>query len=222
MRNAPILLLLTLVALPAWAGPMIVCDSPNIDLGIVEGDTVVPYTQFIRNDGDETLYIERVSVTCGCTVANLPDSTVEPGESVPLQGSLNTRKMDGEIHKALFIDSNDPERERLVLTLNGFVVREVSYYPKQVFFSNARVNETETKSITVRSGKDFPLAITAVHTGTDRYEIEIENLERSGDYRLDMVLLPQEVGQVIRDTLTIVTNIEGYKYIRIPILGKIR
>jgi len=199
-----------------------VIRPPNADLGIVEGDQILPFSLMIHNEGDSTLVIEEVAVTCGCTMAILPDSTVEPGEAVPLKGSFNTRKMEGEIHKAIILFSNDPARKKGVLTIDGFIVREVSFYPPQVFFSNARVNEGMTKTVTIRSGTDVPLEIDSVHTMTDLFRIEVKSLERTGDYELDLHLLPQEKGGVMRDTITVETNVEGYEEIRIPILGQIR
>ncbi len=98
----------------------------------------------------------------------------------------------------------------------------MSIYPTQAFFSNARVNKEQTKSITIRSAEGIPLEISGASTETDLFRIEIEGLERSGDYRLDMILLPQEKGQVLRDTVTVLTNVEGHEMIRIPVLGQIR
>jgi hypothetical protein len=216
------LLTILLLALPAWGGPVLVLKPTNADLGIVEGDQIVQYSLMIHNEGDSTLVIEEVAVTCGCTVAVLPDSTVEPGEAVPLKGSFNTRKMEGEIHKAIFLFSNDPAREKAVLTVDGFVVREVSFYPPQVFFSNARIGKGTTKTVTIRSGTGVPLEIGEVKTMTDRFQLEVKNLERAGDYEIDLHLLPQDEKGVMRDTMSVQTNVVGFEEIRIPILGQIR
>jgi hypothetical protein len=225
MRRVLCLLLplaVTAAAPPAWAGPKIEFDPPQADLGIIEGDAETSFSVFIRNDGDDTLRISRVRVTCGCTVAILPDSTVEPGGRVPLKGIFNSRKFEGEIHKALFVDSNDPKRKRVPLTVEGFIVRGVSYSPRQVFFANARVHEGETKSVTIRSAKEIPLAVTGASMKNEIFRVETFPLARAGDWRIDVTLLPQDKGQSFRDTVTVLTNIEKYAAIRIPVLGQIR
>lgn len=222
MRRALLLLLLAVAAPPAWAGPKIAFDPPEADMGVIEGDAETSFSVFIENDGDDTLRIADIRVTCGCTVAILPDSTVEPGGSVPLKGIFNSRKFEGEIHKALFVDSNDPEHKRVALALTGFIVREVSYYPRQVFFANARVNEGETKSVTIRSAKNIPLEVAGASMENDIFRIETVPLARAGDWRIDLTLLPQAKGQSFRDTVTVLTNIEKYGTIKIPVLGQIR
>ncbi len=220
--SAAILALLLLAPRFAVASPHLVFDPLVTDLGIIEGDRVVPYSLSLRNEGDETLRITHVSTTCGCTVAVLPDSTITPGGAVPLKGSLDTRKMEGEIRKSIFIINNDPGRERAVLILHGFVVRTVSHSPTALFFSNARLNRSLTKSITIRSGSGVPLEITGVSSATGLFRFDVTPLEEKDDYRIDAVLLPSEERRTIRDTIRIATTIEGYEEIDVPVLGQIR
>ena len=108
-RSAFTIVFLALTTATAFAIPKIAFDPTNADLGILEGDVEAPFIVFIVNEGDSPLHIARVKTTCGCTAVALPDSTLDPGERVPLKGMFNSRKLSGEIHKAIFIESDDPE-----------------------------------------------------------------------------------------------------------------
>ncbi len=84
MNKGCTIVMIAWAATSAWAGPEIFFEPSSIDLGLIEGDSVISFSHFIGNKGDETLHIDEVTVTCGCTVAILPDSTVEPGGTAPL------------------------------------------------------------------------------------------------------------------------------------------
>ena len=76
----------------------------------------------LRNVGGRELVIEKVSTTCGCTVAEGYDRTVPPGGSTPLVVSLETRQSSGRIEKRVAIRSNDPETPILEIAVAATVV----------------------------------------------------------------------------------------------------
>ncbi|OFV88632.1 MAG: hypothetical protein A2V74_04515 [Acidobacteria bacterium RBG_16_70_10] len=76
----------------------------------------------LRNVGDRELVIEKVSTTCGCTVAEGYDRTITPGGSTPLVVSLETRQSLGRIEKRVAVRSNDPETPMLEIAVAATVV----------------------------------------------------------------------------------------------------
>ncbi len=204
------------------AAPSLVFDPPRVELGVIEGDDVVPYSIRIRNDGDETLIIESVNTTCGCTVATLADSLIQPGESVEVSGTYDSRKMTGEIRKTIFLRSNDDSRKRAVLMIKAFVVRGVSLSKKRIHFASVRPKEESVRTIEIRSDSSIPLKIESVSLTHDYFCWNIEELERPGDYKIDIILDPPKGNMALKDSVVIRTNIEEFREFYVPIVGRIK
>ncbi len=101
------------------AAPKIVCDQMVYNFGERKNDQDVEHAYVIKNEGNATLEIKQARASCGCTVANIANKTVPPGEETTITAKLNLRGRLGPQHKTITVDSNDPRVPALVLTLEG-------------------------------------------------------------------------------------------------------
>ncbi|MFH1680790.1 MAG: DUF1573 domain-containing protein [Candidatus Eisenbacteria bacterium] len=219
-----LLVLAAALALPVAASgaPSLVIGPPSIDLGILEGDRVVPFSVALRNDGDEPLAIHEVNPTCGCTVVLLSDSLILPGESVPLTGTFSTRKLEGEIRKPVILRTNDPERARAVFLIRAWVQRALTLSDDSIDFGVFAPGEMKEGRILFRPSEGIELAILGVEGPEDRYRFWTAGGERPGDLVLHVTLLPQPEGTVVEDTIHVRTNVEGRETIRLPVRGRVK
>jgi len=125
---------LCLFALAAIAAPQIQVDSDTYDFGSILEGFAVEHTFVLTNTGDETLVIDQVRATCGCTTTALATDELRPGQSVELDAVIGTTGFGGQlISKSIYVYSNDPEYsdgfgpDRLVLTITGTVMRAEPY-----------------------------------------------------------------------------------------------
>jgi hypothetical protein len=82
-----------------FIGPKITSLEKEFDFGqIVEGSIVV-HDFVITNDGDEELYLIKVSSTCGCTVAKPEKEKLQPGETTKLKVTFNSKNKFGRQKK---------------------------------------------------------------------------------------------------------------------------
>jgi hypothetical protein len=77
--------------------------SDTIDLGSVAPEAVVEGHFVLRNESNKQVEIARVISSCGCTVARLVDTQLEPGESTELHASLTAAKRPGRQAVALVL-----------------------------------------------------------------------------------------------------------------------
>lgn len=102
-------------------GPEITMGQEVYDFGRVKlsNDTLVANFHF-KNSGQDTLFIESVKPSCGCTVANFPKEGILPGQGgyIVLKYFRNT---EGEINKSATIHSNAITNPYIVIRLSGFV-----------------------------------------------------------------------------------------------------
>jgi len=92
--------------------PLVSIDRTHHDFGhIHEMDDIVQTYFVITNIGEEVLNLGTVSMSCGCTSAELEDHALEPGDSTRLwvyfNPKIHTDTMGGPIRSAVYLSSND-------------------------------------------------------------------------------------------------------------------
>lgn len=113
------------VALQATAkkGPRIVVEPATFDFGQALPNKTLNKDFVLRNLGDETLRLEEVRTSCGCTAALPNERVVPPGGQTRLQVSLQTRTAEGRLEKTVYVRSNDPTHATLEVKLSVTVVK---------------------------------------------------------------------------------------------------
>jgi hypothetical protein len=149
------LLLIALLILPygdvSAAGPRISFDRETHDYGkVFYGDSVTE--QFVvTNTGDETLIIEKLDASCGCTKAVKGSTEIPPHGKSKIVVEFDTKGLKaGRKKQTIHVHSNDPTKPSTKLTLSADVVREVVVEP-------SKLNKALTNFIKKVS---FPLKIT--------------------------------------------------------------
>jgi len=107
--------LLAAMLLPGAGGSLSARGAPKIDLseqtfdfGYTPEGLKANHRYWLTNVGTDTLVIQRVRPTCGCTTVPLPKDRLAPSDSVPLDLVFDTQKFKGKVHKAVRIFSNEP------------------------------------------------------------------------------------------------------------------
>ncbi|MBI5569896.1 MAG: DUF1573 domain-containing protein [Desulfomonile tiedjei] len=126
--------LMLLLSLPVLAlagnGPRISFDKVTHDYGkVMYGNTVNEEFTF-TNTGDETLKIENLRSSCGCTKAVQGSSEVPAKQKSKITASFDTTGLSpGRKQKNLFVQTNDPVNPEVKLTIFADVIREVTVSP---------------------------------------------------------------------------------------------
>ena len=113
-RIRPILYLLVLLAAGLLTAcnnkaPQISIEPPLQDLG-TQPQQLIDLVFEVKNTGNADLVIEKVSVSCECTTAELEKSIIPPGESAELRVKFDPAEdnLFGEIQRIIYLRSNDP------------------------------------------------------------------------------------------------------------------
>ena len=102
-----------------YSGPPVLTVSEEVgDLGQIKPDKKQTHVFTLKNEGGETLVIERVQAPCGCTATLLSDEEILSGKTAQLEVTFNPRGYEGTVTQSVYIYSNDPkiERKRIAIT----------------------------------------------------------------------------------------------------------
>jgi hypothetical protein len=129
----PLALILVLILFSAGSifagkGPKIKFKEESKDFGKMKQGKVLTHIFVFENEGDETLKINRVKTSCGCTAALLSNKEIAPGGKGEIKLTYNTRGFQGKNTKYIDVESNDPAQPRKRLAVS--VEIEVPPRPK--------------------------------------------------------------------------------------------
>lgn len=188
----PILFLL-ICSLPAWSfqadkeavqtGPKLTFESLKQDLGSLrKGEVKTVEFKFV-NTGDATLEIENIQADCGCTTPKLSQRIYAPGEAGVLPVTLNTLNLDGEIHKNVYVYSNDKAGKKVQLHLDGQI-----YSPVEVTPENVALNRVPRTGVTEGTLKVSTTMMDKLEIANPRANLPFIqlNAERVDDQSFDL------------------------------------
>jgi hypothetical protein len=113
--------------------------------------TRVTRTFTISNDGTELLRLLKVRPDCGCTVAELADSVIAPGDSTTLRVAYRSGQDEGEQRKVVVMETNDPAEPRLDLLLLAYVTLDVEVSERILAFGPVHRGQTPVLTTTLKA-----------------------------------------------------------------------
>lgn len=105
------------------ADSKVVFAKTTHDFGTIQekdGDVTVSFK--FTNEGDTPLLITRATASCGCTTPAHPKKPLAPGETGEIEVTYHAKGRPGPFDKSIYVYSNDPKSERLMLTITGNVI----------------------------------------------------------------------------------------------------
>lgn len=219
-------------------------DAPPLPPGPEKPKVVVPVSKFhfgqmvigsrrshefvIRNEGDYPLMLKLGATTCKCTLSELENDEIPPGEEaiVTLEWKGERTKLP-EFHQEAAILTNDVDNRRLIFEIDGKLVGTIVTEPSRVVWTKVRSDETRATRIQVYSSREVPLEIRNVRfedpATADYFDAKVEPLEhvdivnaKSGFAIVVELKSGLELGD-IEQKLVLETNFEDSPEYLIPI-----
>lgn len=101
-------------------GPRIVFEETKHDFGKVPSGPVVEYVFKFSNKGNQSLHIEKVQASCGCTGTAMGEKMdYAKGESGEIKVTFNTQGREGKQEKTIMVYSNDAKEPQKVLSFTA-------------------------------------------------------------------------------------------------------
>ncbi len=109
----------TLCAQKQEKRPIITFEKKSISIGTFPAEDAIRKCYFVfTNTGEADLYIHQAFASCGCTVPQIPEEAIKPGQSDTIVVTYDgRRKAPGNIRKSITIHNNSKdEMIRLYIT----------------------------------------------------------------------------------------------------------
>lgn len=115
------------------AKPVAVVKRTRFAFGMVEPHTTLSHDFVVENHGEMPLELSVIGTSCKCTMGDLEDDTLLPGESTKVTMTWNTGYKAEKYTQTAMIATNDPLKSSLTLEVSGEVKADF-VAPEQLAF----------------------------------------------------------------------------------------
>jgi archaellum component FlaG (FlaF/FlaG flagellin family) len=120
MKLLNIIILILLSSFNNDTGPIITLNKEIHNYGIIEYNSNGNCQFIIKNTGAETLTINNIKTSCGCTITDIQQKDIKAGDSSQLTIRYDTKR-PGAINKKIIIYSNDIKTPEKEIFIKGYV-----------------------------------------------------------------------------------------------------
>lgn len=207
----------------AIAAPRAVVADPVFDFGSIFHGTKVDHVFVLKNTGDSPLDVGKVSTSCGCTVVDVSDRNIKPGNNAEIRATFNSTNFSGSVSKQIMVQTNDPKTPVYTLVMKGTVVEEIEASPKQLNLGEINAGKTKTVSIVIENKGKTEVKLTSINSTLPQVSANIDKIKLKPGKRatITVKLSPRKDDRFIGGYLNIKTTNPSKPNINIPIYASV-
>lgn len=150
-----------------------VVGGTNFDFGDMYVGTKTEKKLTIKNKGKDTLVINNVQASCGCTATLLSERLIPAGKSATLNVGFDSKGFDGKVHKTVTITSNDSASSPLQITFSANITSVLKFDPQYIYFQQIKSDSTATMKITVKNNTTEAIEILSAQHKVQGLQVDI-------------------------------------------------
>jgi hypothetical protein len=129
-------------------------DGNTHDFGVMAPEEEGEHIFRIKNVGEAPLTLVIGASTCKCTIGELGDESLQPGEETEVKMSWSVKTNESSFGQSAELRTNDPTNVAIRLEITGQVVRQVQLVPEEITFGEIAAGEDVEFEVKVFNYKD--------------------------------------------------------------------
>lgn len=204
--------------------PRIQFEREIYNFGIAGQEREITHDFVFKNVGSSPLQIESLKTSCGCMAVLSSGDTIAPGETGIIHATFKTQRYEGKQKKFIYVESNDPEKPKIELVMQGFIKTDIAIDPQGLHFGNVSKGKTISKKVRVFDLNKGELQLKRIQFNENYFNIKADRFkgENNRGFELEITLKPEISGGSFSEVITLHTNLEKRPRIDIPIWGNIQ
>ncbi len=161
--------LLLIVFSVAYGRPKVKFPVINYDFGEVIQNSRLTYDFVFYNKGKDSLIIENIRSSCGCTTTWPSKKRLGPKEEAKIGVVFTTRGYSGNFKKTITVKTNDPKKPVVTLSITGKILVEVRIAPRTVYIrieDKKNIPEFVTKELKIKNYSKRTIKVLEAKTNT--------------------------------------------------------
>ncbi|OGX16550.1 MAG: hypothetical protein A2166_01335 [Omnitrophica WOR_2 bacterium RBG_13_41_10] len=100
------------------------------DFGSAKENAILTHEFIFKNNTSQMLTIQNVSTSCGCTISEVKQKILSPGESTTIEVSFNTKGYRGLVEQYVYVNTDDLDNPVLKYIIKAQVNPQASSKPQ--------------------------------------------------------------------------------------------
>lgn len=213
----------------AWADKLF-AGATTHDFGIAPRGAQLKHTFKLTNIYKVPLDVTDLRVSCGCVHPDMPVKTVQPGETVNLNITMDASKFVGSKTVKIFVTVGPKFISTATLTVSAIARGDVAFSPSEIDFGGVQRGQTPTKAIEIEytGGLADWRVNEIVKSGTAPFELKVEELPRLVNgaprkgYRILATMKADAAAGTIRQEIVLKTNDPAAPVLTFQIVGNVQ
>ena len=179
----------------------------------------------LSNIYKQTVHIAAVRSSCGCTIPQIVNPTLEPLEQGKIVCMFDTVSHLGQKKSVVTVTFDKPFSTEVQLIINGYVRRDLVMKPGTVDFRVVDHGRPAEQTIQLDYAGRVDWEIIDVRSTNDYYEVDLIETYRDENrtsYVMHVRLKESAPVGYLRDQLTLITNDPKRGTIPLPVEGRVR
>lgn len=177
--------------------PLAVCNVPDFDFGMMDPLTVGKHTFVIENHGKETLVIQGGHSSCKCTLSDLKEAIIPPGDSQTVTLTWNSGHAKTEFQQSAIVRTNDPSNPEIRLSVRGVVRAVLGAHPTAVNFDRLIPETMATAQFVLYSQVWEEMKAVRIESTNEHVQAELSTEPFEGAFARDNEIRNARSGLVI-------------------------
>jgi hypothetical protein len=198
-----------------------IAEGNKFSLGKIYRGEVVERTLTLKNTGTDTLRVEHVDASCGCTGTVVSAHEIPAGGTGKLQISFNSKNFSGPVHKTVSIKSNSSKDPELVVEFTAEVVNEILFTPQQFWIKDGVVGQTLRLTVKVKNNGTSALRLRSFRTTLEGFVLKLpDSAVAPGDEKeIAAEFTPRKAVPFLSEGVFVTTSNSHQPEIYLPIYG---
>lgn len=182
------------------------------NFGRVTKGSILKHTFQLKNVSKQTVTIEKIQSSCGCTAALISKKVLKPNEVARITAEFNTEGFAGFQEKYIYVYEKNNPNPVYTLKLQADIFVELEIVPMYMVFDNAIVGVDKQSIVQIINRSDKNVKILKIENPYDNLQLRIDKNELlPGDFATIYGTFTPKVSGLIRGSFTIHTNAKQKK-----------
>lgn len=165
--------------------PVARCEDPSHHFGLMDPLTVGKHTFVIKNEGKAPLAIRGTGSSCKCTLSDLKDAVIPPGESYDVTLTWNSGHAKEQFAQTATVETNDPLVREIKLEVKGEVRAVVASLTDTVNLGRLTPSNGKSKQFVVYSQVWNAMDIERIETTNPNVTAVVDTLPYQDSFARD-------------------------------------
>ncbi len=195
------------------------------DFGTVAVASKTEFRFPITNTTNDTIHIQTVRASCGCTTPIVETPYIAPGQSGSVLARFNTDTFRGKRGATLTVVIDKPTYTEVRLRVDGYIRQDMVFQPGAIDFGKLNYGESHKKSANIMYAGRDDWSVVEVLSNKSWMSVELKQESRGSQrvtYSVAVTLDPSAPAGYFQDEVIVVTNDRSMPRVPLRVSGDLQ